>query len=111
MDVATVIVPCVVAVLGSGAFSSVVTLWLNRYYSKQDKDSAETKATMYNLLTNLQNEARRIVALGYISRLEYNQFKDMYQCYKDMGGDGYADELKQQVEEINRLSIQSGMNA
>lgn len=66
---------------------------------------------MYNLLTNLQNEARRIVNKGYITHLEYKQFKDMYQCYKDLGGDGYADELHAQVEEINKLTIQGGLSA
>lgn len=105
------IISIVCAILGSGTITSVVTLLLTRYFTKKDKESVETRATMYNLLVNLQNEARRIVSVGYISRLEYNQFKDMYKCYKDLGGDGYADELMAQIEEINRLTIQGGLSA
>lgn len=104
-----VILTVLLSVLGSSAFSSVVTLLVNRAFARKDRKSAETRATMYNLLTNLQNEARRIVNKGYIDHREYNQFLDMYKCYKDMGGDGYADDLKEQVDMINKLTIQGGM--
>lgn len=104
MTASEIALAILVAILGSSALNTVI----QRHYAKKDKGSANSKATMFCLLVNLQNEARRIIEHGYITRLEYNQFCDMYDTYKAMGGDGYADELKKQVDEVFRLTIQGG---
>lgn len=99
-----VAVTVLVAVLGSSALNTVI----NRHYAKVDKKSASTKAIKYCLLVNIQQEARRIIDNGFISRLEFNQFSDMYSAYKEIGGDGYVDELKKQIDEISKTTLQGG---
>lgn len=104
MSAAEIAVTVLVAILGSSALNTVIT----RHYVKKDRQSANTKGIMFCLLISLQNEARRIIERGYISRLEYNQFSEMYQTYKQLGGDGFADELKKQIDEISRITLQGG---
>lgn len=105
MDKTEIVMTIVVTVLGSSALNTVI----NRHYIKKDRQNAYHKGTMFCLLLSLQNEARRIIEHGYITRLEYNQFCEMHQAYKEMGGDGYADELKKQIDEISRLTLQGGI--
>lgn len=105
MGSAQIIVAVLVAIIGSSTLNTIIS----RHYTKKDRQSAYHKGTMFCLLLSLQNEARRIIEHGYITRLEYNQFCEMYQAYKEMGGDGYADELKRQIDEIARITLQGGM--
>ena len=103
--VASMIGSLVVAVLGS----SVVTACLQRRWSKKDKNDAEVSAIRLSLLFNLQNFGEKIISRGYCTSLEYNQFCDAYKTYKALDGDGYADSLKEQIDEVNKNTIQGGM--
>lgn len=111
MSLGEIILTVTLAVIGSGGLSSAITICLTRWFAKKDKVGIETKATMFNLLMNLQNEARRLINVGFITRLEYQQFTEVYDTYKALGGDGWADELKAQIDELNRLTIQGGLSA
>lgn len=98
-------VSLVVAVLSS----SVISTLLSRYFAKKDKNSAETKGIMFNLLISLQNEARRLISMTEpFTMIEYNQFVDVYKTYKELGGDGYADLLREEVEKKHRANISKG---
>lgn len=105
MSAADIVITVLVAILGSSALNTII----NRHFTKKDKQSAYQKGTMFCLLLSLQNEARRIIEHGYITRLEYNQFVEMHKAYKEMGGDGYADELKKQVDEIAKITLKGGI--
>lgn len=93
-----------VAVLGS----TLVTACLQRYWSQKDKDKTEVVAIRLSLLFNLQNFGEKIVNNQSCSQAEYNQFKDAYDTYKALGGDGYADTLKAAIDNILAKSIEGG---
>lgn len=89
-----------VAIMGS---LNSILLILDRF----SKNSIWKRGNKLNMCINFQNEARRILELGKIEDSEYNQLCEMYDVYKKMGGDGYADKLKGEVDEFVKLSIRS----
>lgn len=104
MSRSEIIVTIIVAILGSSSLTTIVAELINRLAKK----NPFKQGTKFCLLFALQTEARRLISEGEADRLEYMQFCEMYTAYKKMGGDGYADELKKQVDEISRITIQGG---
>lgn len=105
----SILVTLICAVLGS----SVLTTLVNRLFERKDKKSAlevaRDKAIMYCLLVVFKIEARRLIQSDEpIGRKDWNQLTDMYNTYKDMGGDGYADILYEQAKEKFSNAIAKG---
>lgn len=110
-----IIVTIIVAVLGSGTVSSVITILLNRFFSNRDKKQAQEscvkQAVKFCLLFALKSLGRRILDNQTMTRKEYEEFKEMFELYKDpngLRGDGYADDLNDCIEKLKNKLVNEG---
>lgn len=89
-----------IAIVGSGAFTiivnAVVELIKNAFGRKNDTE----KAVNFALLYAMQMYGERLVQKKCVDAEEIKQFQEMYALYKKRGGNGYADRLKKEVENL-----------
>lgn len=67
---------------------------------KKERD-ANAKGTMLLLRVQLIEYHDRYVAAGSIPSYAYKNFCDMYDAYHDLGGNGMAEKMKQEIEGIH----------
>lgn len=70
----------------------------------------QTEGIKYSLLPQIQAEGRRLCKLKTISSKEYEQFCEMYNTYKALGGDGFADMIKASVSKKFFKKIDEELN-
>ena len=89
-----IIITIIVAVFASQGFWS----WLG---TRNNKKSAKTKLIMGLGYAEICRRAEAYMARGAITKEEYHDFeKYLYKPYKEMGGDGTADRLMEEVKKI-----------
>lgn len=96
-----VLVPVATAFIGSsGAWA---------YFKSQDKTKKATAKLLMGLAYDkLMSKGVRYIERGYVSKDEYEEFeKYLYSPYKDLGGNGVAERIAQ---EVSRLPIRSYRN-
>lgn len=102
MSTATVILT---AVLSSGGFFSVLTVLLNRYFSRKDKDSEDIKiikkALLGQLHRTLVTDCMRYIERGYITASELEDLRIYtYEPYRALGGNGTGEALMCKVQKL-----------
>lgn len=108
---AQLVVSLICAILGSGGFTAVITYVLasrkerkiaEEQRAKERKESEEKEnhdyaamreALMLLMLGELQSWCRNIVNTQHRTLEETAQLVRAYNCYKALGGDGWADKL------------------
>lgn len=70
-----------------------------------EKKSAKNVALQFLLLRYIRDYAASPVQRGSITAEELKEWLEMYKTYKKLGGNGYADELK---EKVVRLPLNLG---
>ena len=88
------IVTIVVAVLGSGAFSALVSGFVSWLKDKR----GEGKCILMLMADAVYTKGEKLSKQPEVSREEKKLFDDMYDLYKKQGGNGYADDLKNLVK-------------
>lgn len=66
---------------------------------KRERD-ANAKGTMLLLRVQLIEYHDRYTAKGTIPSYAYQNFKDMYVAYHDLGGNGMIEKMKQEVDDL-----------
>ena len=54
------------------------------------------------LLSSLKRDARDLILQGSISKNDYDSFMATYNAYKTLGGDGWADSVKDEVVTLRK---------
>ena len=90
------------AILGSTVFTTAFTKLLDLIIEKCRKDSPQKRASRLTLLYVIKEGGKAYVAEGSICETDYRAFEETYKTYKDLGGDGYADKIH---EEVNKLPM------
>lgn len=67
---------------------------------KKERD-ANAKGTMLLLRVQLIEYHDRYTARGTIPSYAYQNFKDMYAAYHDLGGNGMIEKMKQEVDDLD----------
>jgi len=70
-----------------------------------DRKSAKSVALQFLLLRYIRDYAAIPIQRGNITAEELKEWLEMHKTYKKLGGNGYADELK---EKISRLPLNLG---
>lgn len=91
-------VQIIIAFIGGGALTAIIEIIRNTV----DKKSAKNVALQFLLLQYIREEAQRHIAEEKISSEDLRMWLEMYKTYKRLGGNGYADELK---NKITRLAL------
>lgn len=92
------IITIIVAVFASSGF------WLfvqTVYTSRKKKRSAEDRLLMGIGFSKISDLGMRYIERGWVTRDEYNDLdKYLYQPYKEMGGNGTAERIMEQVKKL-----------
>lgn len=70
-----------------------------------DRKSAKSVALQFLLLRYIRDYAAAPIQRGSITAEELKEWLEMHKTYKKLGGNGYADELK---EKVTRLPLNLG---
>lgn len=94
----------ILSFVGGGALMVVVQI----VREVVEKKSAKNVALQFLLLRYIRDYAANLIQRGRISPEELKEWLEMHKTYKKLGGNGYADELK---EKITRLPLDLGGGA
>lgn len=86
----------VIAIIGSGALSTLITALVNAYTKKKEKDDDITLL----LYHDIRSEADAHIAAGEIHRDDLEVLIKMHKRYHDRGGNGYLDRRMEQVYKL-----------
>lgn len=85
--------PAVTALLGS----SGIWMWVK---TKTDRNSSEDQLLLTVARSQLVDLGRKYLKRGYITMDEYEEYEDQYKLYSDLGGNGLARRIFEQVDEL-----------
>lgn len=91
-------VQIILAFVGGGALTAIIEI----IRTTVDKKSAKNVALQFLLLQYIREEAQKYLNEDKISSEDLRMWLEMHKTYKRLGGNGYADELK---NKITRLSL------
>ena len=86
------------AILGSAAFTALVNAILEIIKNRTGQKKLVDKAVNFTLLYNIQSYGKELLDKDTITLEEYEQFEEMYSTYKSLGGNGYVDRIKSEVD-------------
>lgn len=85
--------PAVTALLGS----SGIWMWVK---TKVDRNSTEDRLLLGIARNQLIQRGHEYLKRGYITMDEYEEYEDNYKLYSDLGGNGLARRVFEQVDEL-----------
>lgn len=97
MDITSIIV----AILSSSLLSSLLAFVFEMIRARRDTKSNSAKADRLILLYVIKASGKAYLEANEVSAIELSAFNDTYKCYKDLGGDGYADTIHEKVNNLN----------
>lgn len=90
----------IIAFVGGGALTAIIEI----IRTSVEKKSAKNVALQFLLLQYIREEAEKHITDNKISSEDLKMWLEMHKTYKRLGGNGYADELK---NKITRLPLAS----
>lgn len=94
------VVQLILAFVGGGALTALIEI----VRTAVEKKSAKNIALQFLLLQYIREEAEKHIEKDKISSEDLKMWLEMHKTYKRLGGNGYADELK---NKITRLPLAS----
>lgn len=92
----------VIAILGSGVISTLISGFFQMRSDKKNKlDRFETGMSLL-LLSAMKTTGKTILEEGTVTKNDYDSFCATYNAYKSLGGDGWADGIKKQVDALEK---------
>ena len=99
----------IIGILGAGIGSGVMVILnscLQRKWQKEDKSSeqmsAQTEALKVLMIDRVKRLTKEYLDQGYISLDDKETVKEMYDSYKQLGGNGH---LHTAMSEIDKLEV------
>lgn len=90
----------IVAIIGSGALSTLISLIASRRNAKRDTQKTIEDALQCLCLGEIRRSGEKHIARGQIAPDDYQEFVDLYDVYKRLGGNGYAERIKDAIDEL-----------
>lgn len=90
----------VIAIVGSGAVTALVNAIIQTAQARAKKKSVEQRALCFLLLGEIRDFGNGLCSSNTIDEDDYRHFEELYQTYKALGGNGFADKLHEAVEKI-----------
>lgn len=85
--------PVVTTLLGS----SGIWMWVR---TKTDRNNTEDKLLLSVARSMLVDQGRKYLKRGYITMDEYDEYEDHYKLYSSLGGNGLAQRVFKQVDNL-----------
>lgn len=97
------VVTIVVAIIGSGAFTTLVSQICHWFNKRSDEQSGVQHGMRLILKDRLRELCIRYIDQGWVYADELEDAIRLHHCYHtELGGNGYLDEL---MNEVNKLPI------
>ena len=90
----------IIAILGSGAFSALVTGVVNLLNARQKAKKGSDEIIKMLAASQLYMMGENIIRRGEITFKELELYNDMYDLYKKKDGNGYVDDLKAKISAL-----------
>lgn len=91
-----------IAILGSSVLASIISGIFQIVNNRKNKQSKMEKGICLLLLSAIRQDGERLCSQGKVSQEEYKIFMAEYDAYKSLGGDGWADGVKDHVNLLER---------
>lgn len=92
----------VVAILGSGVISTLISCLFQMRSDRKKKLDKFEEGMRLLLLSALKRDGKDLIAQGRVSKNDYDSFCAMYNAYKSLEGDGWADGVKSIVDDLEK---------
>ena len=86
----------IIAIIGSGALSTIISFVLQAIKDKKRSDRIDK----FLLLHLIEETCRDALNDGRIARESAQKLEEMYALYKGIGGNGYADNIMNSVRKL-----------
>lgn len=94
----------IIAILGSGALSALVSGVFTLIANRKNKETAERKAMRLIMYRTIKQDAQAYIERGYVRPDELEDIVAYHNCYhSDLGGNGFLDSL---MDKVKRLPVQ-----
>lgn len=97
MEIVTTII---LAILSSTVINTILTFIFDRIKEKRTHRNRFDEALRLILLSDIKDIGRDYIKCGKVNAIDLQAFNEMYSCYKGLGGDGYADQIHEKVNEL-----------
>lgn len=91
-----------IAIISSGALATIISGIFQLVLARKQRIGKMENGIKLLLLSALQQDGKRLIDQGKVSRQDYDIFCAEYDAYKSLGGDGWADGVKQKVDILER---------
>ena len=92
----------IIAILSSGVLSTIIGCVFQIINNRKRKLNKLEEGICLLLLSDIRANGKKLIDQGTVSREEYAIFNASYQAYKELGGDGWADGVKSNVDMLKR---------
>ena len=92
----------ILAVLGSGVLSTLISCIFQLWNNRKKKLGKLEEGMRLLLLSDVRAMGKKLIDQGSVTREEYAVFNASYDAYKELGGDGWADGVKHNVDNLKR---------
>lgn len=92
----------IIAIISSGAFTTLISYLLNNANSKHSKKDAVIEGLQIVLRNIIQSEIKEHLEEGKISADEYKRITDAYLCYKTLGGNGWLEQIMHELDKLDK---------
>ena len=92
----------IIAILGSGAFTTLVNAYLNYLNKKNENKSNISKALMCLLGYEIKSECQKLIKAKAVDLNDLEQLNELNEIYHQMGGNGYVKTL---MDNVKRLEV------
>lgn len=90
----------IVAIISSGAFTTLINAIINYYNKKNENKSNVNKALMCLLGYEIKGECRRLIKNKSIDLNELEQLNELNEIYHNLGGNGYVKSLMDNIKKL-----------
>lgn len=93
----------IIAIIGSGAFSALVSGLVALRGTSKKKKKSDDKALQMLLLGEIKRQGKDYLLQGEIDLEDLSAFNELYDVYKEKGGNGYAEAIHKDVNLLPRI--------
>lgn len=90
----------IIAIVSSGAFTTLINFVLNYWNKKQENKSNISKALMCLLGYEIKTECHRLIKSKAVELNDLEQLEELNKLYHEMGGNGYVKTLMENVKKL-----------
>ena len=92
----------IIGVLSSGVLSTLISCIFQLWNNRKKRLGKLEEGMRLLLLSDVRGMGKKLIEQGSVTREEYAVFNASYQAYKELGGDGWADGVKSNVDMLKR---------